>query len=132
MNRTFRLTTLAACLALTLRLTGADTPAAQPAKAAPGAAVAAPAAAPAPHVVPLQLPRALEGFVTLEEYTTYVKFQQGLRDDPEIKATSLQIRAKMNEMLELQKKVQQAQQKAIEANPEIKAIYDKIVKSKPK
>ena len=61
-----------------------------------------------------------------------MKFQQGLRDLPEIKDLTTQIRQKMSEMIELQKKSQAAQQKAIESNPDIKAIVDKIKKGKPK
>jgi len=125
---------VAACLALAVRLPGADTPAAsKPAAAATSAtATPAPAAAlpPRPQPPAPMLPRSLEGVVTQDEFTTYVRFQQGLREDPEIKALNVQIRGKMNEMLELQKKVQMAQQKAVEANPEIKAIADKIAKSR--
>jgi len=86
----------------------------------------------APRHAPPQLPRALEGVITQDEYAAYVKFQQGLRDLPEIKDLTTQIRQKMSEMIELQKKSQAAQQKAIESNPDIKAIVDKIKKGKPK
>ena len=137
MNRSLRiacLPALAAFLTLAARLS-ADTPAASaPTKAATAPAVT-PAAAPAtaPQVVaPPQLPRALVGVITQDEYVSYVKFQQSLRDLPEIKDLTAQIRQKMSEMIELQKKSQAAQQKAIDANPEIKAINDKIRKGKPK
>jgi hypothetical protein len=128
---------LAACLTLAVRLSGADTPA-QPAAASLKPAAVEPAAAsaatttPTPHATVPQLPKPLEGVVTQEEYETFVKFQQGLREDPEIKDMNTQIRAKMNEMLELQKKVQLAQQKAVEARPDIKAIADKIMKARAK
>jgi hypothetical protein len=72
------------------------------------------------------------GVITQDEYNAYVKFQQGLREIPEIKELNIQMRQKMSEMMELQKKSQAAQQKALEANPEIKAITDKIRKGKPK
>jgi hypothetical protein len=68
--------------------------------------------------------------VTQDEFTAYVKFEQGLKEDPEIKELSGQIHGKMNEMIELQKKVQLVQQKALEAHPDIKAIVDKINKSR--
>ena len=143
MNRSLRsicLPALAASLTLAARLS-ADTPAAQPPVPAPAKTAAAPAAepaaapaaAPTPQVVaPPQLPKALEGVITQDEYVAYVKFQQGLRNLPEIKDLTAQIRQKMSEMIELQKKTQAAQQKAVEANPEIKAITDKIRKGKPK
>ncbi len=139
MNRSLRSTCLPALVAfltLAVRLS-ADTPAAQQPVTAPTtgttAPASAPAAAPAPHVTaPPQLPRALEGVITQDEYAAYVKFQQGLRDLPEIKDLTTQIRQKMSEMIELQKKSQAAQQKAIESNPDIKAIVDKIKKGKPK
>jgi hypothetical protein len=76
------------------------------------------------------MPKAFEGFVTQEEYAAFVSFQQGLREDPEIKAMNVQIRAKMTEMLDMQKKVQLAQQKAVEARPDIKAIADKMMKAR--
>jgi hypothetical protein len=126
----------AACLAMVVRLSGADTPPAQPTTAAPSATAAAPAptsaAALPPHNQPLPpaLPRSLDGIVTQDEFTAFVKFQQSLREDPEIKELNGQIRAKMIEMSELQKKVQLAQQRAIEAHPDIKAIADKIAKSR--
>ena len=139
MNRPLRFTILAASLTLALHLSAADTPSAQPAAAVPKDVAKAPAAAPAaapaptPRVTPTpQLPHALEGVITQDEYVTFVKFQQVLREDPEVKELSVQIRQKMNEMLELQKKSQVAQQKAIDANPEIKAIADKIKKGKAK
>ena len=129
------ITSIAACLTLALRLSGADTPtattpAAAPASTAPAAAVTP---APTPKVVPLQLPKALVGVVTLEEFTSLVKFQQSLRTLPEIAALNEQIRAKMNEMIELQKKAQAAQEKELETHPDIKAISDKIKahRSKP-
>jgi hypothetical protein len=70
------------------------------------------------------------GFVTQEEFEAFVKFQQGLRENPEIKALNAQIREKMNEVIALQKQVQLAQQKAVDANPDIKAIADKITKAR--
>jgi hypothetical protein len=88
--------------------------------------------APTPKVAPLQLPRALEGVVTLEEFTALIKFQQGLRENPEISALNQQIRAKMAEVTELQKQAQAVQQKELEAHPDIKAISDKIKSHRPK
>ena len=140
MNSSLRLTcisTVAACLTLAVRLSGADTPTSKPATAAPSVAAATPAATPvaAPTPTPRptpQLPKSFEGLVTQDEYNTFVKFQLGLREDPEISALNVQIRGKMNEMLDLQKKVQAAQQKAIESHPDIKAIADKIMKGKAK
>jgi len=126
---------LAACLTLVASLCAADSPPPPVAPAMPAAAPAtAPAGAPAPgpKVMPLQLPKALEGVVTLEEFTSLVKFQQGLRENPEIVALNQQIRGKMNEMLELQKKAQAVQQKELEAHPDIKAISDKIKAHRPK
>jgi len=76
------------------------------------------------------MPRSLGGVITQEEFTAYVKFQQSLREEPEIEELNTQIRAKINEVMEMQKKVQLAQQKAVEANPEMKAIVDKIMKSR--
>ena len=126
--RRAHLPAVVACLTLALRLSGADTPTApMPAAPAPAAAIAAAVTpAPTPKVMPLQLPKALVGVVTLEEFTALVKFQQGLRSMPEIAALNEQIRAKMNEMIELQKKAQLAQEKELEAHPDIKAISDKI------
>jgi hypothetical protein len=127
------LAALAAGLTAVAHLSGADspTPAVAPAVApapAPGVA-AAPAA---PKVTPLQLPKALEGVVTLDEFTALVKFQQGLRMNPEIVALNQQIRGKMNEMIELRKQAQAVQQKELEAHPDIKAISDKIKAYRPK
>jgi hypothetical protein len=122
--RRAHLPAVAACLTLALRLSGADTPTVTPAAVAPVAAAVTPA--PTPKVVPLQLPKALVGVVTLEEFTSLVKFQQSLRTIPEIAALNEQIRAKMNEMIELQKKAQAVQEKELEAHPDIKAISDKI------
>src|SRR5580693_1474 len=88
---------LVACLTLVAHLSGADSPTPTPAVApavAPAGAPAA-AAAPTPKVTPLQLPKALEGVVTLEEFTSLVKFQQGLRENPEIVTLNQQIRGKM-------------------------------------
>ena len=139
MNNSLRLTCLpavVACLTLAVRLSGADTPLPQPAAAAPTPAAVVTAAAPAgavtptPHVAVPSMPKAFEGFVTQEEYAAFVSFQQGLREDPEIKAMNVQIRAKMTEMLDMQKKVQLAQQKAVEARPDIKAIADKMMKAR--
>jgi hypothetical protein len=124
---------LAACLTLVAPLSGADSPTPAVAPVAPAVApAAAPAAAPTPKVTPLQLPKALEGVVTLEEFTSLVKFQQGLRENPEIVALNQQIRGKMNEMIELQKQAQAVQQKELEAHPDIKAISDKIKAHRPK
>jgi hypothetical protein len=117
---------LAACLTLALRLSGADAPSAPPTVVAPAAPAAAVTPAPGPKVMPLQLPKALEGVVTLEEFTALVKFQQTTRAQPEIVALNEQIRAKLNEVIALRKQAQAAQQKAIDANPDIKAIADKI------
>jgi hypothetical protein len=118
---------IVACLTLALRLSGADTPAAPTPAAAPSATAPAPVTpVPTPKVTPLQLPKALVGVVTLEEFTSLVKFQQSLRTQPEIAALNEQIRAKMNEMIELQKKAQAVQEKELEAHPDIKAISDKI------
>jgi hypothetical protein len=125
---------LAACLTLVASLCAADSPP----PAAPATPAVAPATAPAgapapgPKVMPIQLPKALEGVVTLEEFTSLVKFQQGLRENPEIVALNQQIRAKMNEMIDLQKKAQAVQQKELEAHPDIKAISDKIKSHRPK
>jgi hypothetical protein len=130
LRRTF-LPALAACLTVVAHLSGADspTPPAAPAVApAPGVANTPPA----PKVTPLQLPKALEGVVTLDEFTALVKFQQGLRENPEIMALNKQIRGKMNEMIELQKQAQAVQQKELEAHPDIKAISDKIKAHRPK
>jgi hypothetical protein len=121
---------LVACLTLSARLSGADTPAATPAPVASPAANAVPA--PGPKIVPFTLPKNLEGVVTLEEYTSYFKFMQSLQQDPEIKALNDQARAKMAEFNELRKQSGAAQQKAINANPEIKAIIDRMRKGKPK
>jgi hypothetical protein len=127
------LPTVAACLTLVARLSGADSSTPPVAPAAPVVAPA-PAAALAqrPTPTPLQLPKALEGVVTLEEFTALVKFQQGLRENPEIVALNQQIRGKMNEMIALQKQAQAVQQKELDAHPDIKAISDKIKAHRPK
>jgi hypothetical protein len=141
MNNSLRLICLAAvaaCLALAARTSRADATPAQPTATAPGATVSSPVAAPAGAVTPSprpitpQLPRSLEGVITQDEYAAFVRFQQGLREDPVIKDLSTQIHAKMSEMLALQKQIQAAQQKAIDANPDIKAIADKMKKGRPK
>jgi hypothetical protein len=124
------LAALAACLTVVAHLSGADSPTPPVAPAAPAVA---PAPAPvAPKAMPLQLPKALEGVVTLDEFTALVKFQQGLRENPEIVALNKQIRGKMNEMIELQKQAQAVQQKELEAHPDIKAISDKIKAHRPR
>src|SRR5580658_276659 len=128
----------AACLTGLASLASAD-PTPTPAAAAPAAKPAvAPAPAPAsvnppgPKVTPLQLPKALEGVVTLDEFTALIKFQQGLRENPDIAAINTQIRGKMTEITELQKQAQAVQQKELEAHPDIKAISDKIKAHRPK
>ena len=132
MNRSLRrffLPTLSACVALAVRLSGADAPTPVPAAATASPAATSPAAvapAPAPKVMPLQLPKALEGVITQEEFEAYIKFQQEIREDPVIKDLNNQIRAKRNEMFDLQKKAQAAVQASLEAHPDIKAISDKI------
>jgi hypothetical protein len=130
MNRSFRrlvLPALSACVALAVRLTGADAPTPVPTAAAKPAAIA-PAAAPAvaPKVAPLLLPKQLEGVITQEEFETYIKFQQEMRENPDIKAINNQIREKRIEMIDLQKKSQAAVQAQIDAHPDIKVITDKI------
>jgi len=127
MNRSLRrlfLPTISACVVLAVRLCGADAPTPSPAMAAAKPAAVAPA--PTPKVMPLQLPKALEGVITQEEFEAYIKFQQELRGNPEIKALNEQIRAKRNEMFDLQKKAQAAVQAELESHPDIKAIADKI------
>jgi hypothetical protein len=133
MNRPFRhllLPALSAALALAVRLSGADAPTSAPTAATPSPAAGAPAVVtqptPTPRVAPLVLPKPLEGVITQEEFETYVKFQKQVREDPDMKALNDQILAKRKEMVELQKKAQAAVQAMIEANPEIKAIADKI------
>jgi hypothetical protein len=70
--------------------------------------------------------------VTLDEFTALIKFQQGLRENPDIAAINTQIRGKMTEITELQKQAQAVQQKELEAHPDIKAISDKIKAHRPK
>jgi hypothetical protein len=123
---------LVACLALSARLSGADTPTAAPAPAASPAAAPAPAAKPTPKVVPFTLPKNLEGIVTLEEYEHYVKFTSTLMQQPEIKALNEQARAKMAELTDIRKQLMAAQQKAFDADPGVKATFDKIRKGKPR
>lgn len=138
MNRSLRsllLPAAVACISFAARLaadTPASAPAATPAVVPAAAPAGAPVATPTPRVITPQLPKALEGIVTQDEFAAFVKFQQGLREDPDIKALNDQIRAKMNEMVDLRKKVQLAQQKAIEAHPDIKAIADKMMKARQK
>ena len=132
MNRSFRrllLPALSAGLALAVRLSGADAPTSAPTTASPSPIAGAPVTAatvPTPTPKPLVLPKPLEGVITQEEFETYVKFQQQVREDPDMKALNDQIIAKRKEVYELQKKAQAAVQAMIEANPEIKAIADKI------
>jgi hypothetical protein len=130
MNHPFRrllIPALSFLAVLAVRLSAADSPTPSPATAAAATpAASAPAAAPAPKVTPLQLPKALEGVITQQEFEAYIKFQQDLRENPEIKALNDQIRAKRNEMFDLQKKSQAAVQATLEAHPDIKAIADKI------
>jgi hypothetical protein len=130
MNRSLRrffLPAISACIVVAVRLSGADTPTPVPATAAAAVNPAPlPVAPVAPKIMPLQLPKALEGVITQEEFEAYIKFQQGLRENPEIKALGDQIRAKRAEMLDLQKKAQAAAQAELEAHPDIKAIQDKI------
>jgi hypothetical protein len=124
---------LAACLTVVAHLSGAESSTPPVAPAAPVVAPAPTVApAPAPKVMPIQLPKALEGVVTLDEFTALVKFQQGLKENPEIITLNQQIRGKMNEMIELQKQAQAVQQKELEAHPDIKAISDKIKAHRPK
>jgi hypothetical protein len=132
MNRSLRrllLPALSAGLALAVRLPGADAPTSAPTTASPSPAAGAPATAatvPTPSPKPPMLPKPLEGVITQEEFETYIKFQQHVREDPDMKALNDQIIAKRKEVYELQKKAQAAVQAMIEANPEIKAIADKI------
>ena len=129
MNRFLRrlfLPAISACIVLAVRLSGADTPTAAPATASAAVNPAPLPAAPAPKITPLQLPKALEGVITQEEFEAYIKFQQGLREDPAIKALNDEMRAKRAEMYELQKKAQAAMQTELESHPDIKAIADKI------
>ncbi len=134
MNRSLRYAyfpAFAAGLTLAVRLFGADMAPPSPTTVAAGGAAAAPAVAPTPTPTP-RLPKALEGVVDQDEFTAYIKFVQGLKEDPEIKALNDEIRGKMAEMTALQKKVQAAQLKALAAHPDIQAIVDKIKKGRPK
>lgn len=129
MNRSLRrffLPAISACVVLAVRLTGSDAPAPVPAVTPAAANPAALPGATAPKIMPLQLPKALEGVITQEEFESYIKFQQSLRENPDIKALTDQIRAKRAEMFDLQKKQQATMQTELESHPDIKAIVDKI------
>lgn len=74
----------------------------------------------------LQLPKFLEGVITLDEYRAYQKFQQSLSDDPAIKDLNTRIIAQVYQLRLMQAEMSKLRMKANTDNPEMKAIGDKM------
>jgi len=69
----------------------------------------------------------LPGNITAEEFEKYSAFQQKLNDDPKIKELNAQIADHLKEVRRLQANLHAARDQAMLADPEIKAIRDKLM-----
>lgn len=67
-----------------------------------------------------------EGIISHEEYRKYVTFQEHVDEDPAIKELNAEITGHMKEVRRLRAQTNAMREKLISANPEIKAIRDKI------
>ncbi len=88
---------------------------------ATGPSAAAPAAARGGGV-----PANLQGVVTAEEFQKYLAFQQQLRSDPGIKEVNDRIMQHVQELQKLQTSLNRLRDAALAANPDAKAISDRI------
>jgi len=67
-----------------------------------------------------------QGIITDEEYKTFTAFQQQLNSDPAIKAINDKIAKLSQELQKLHAEASATREKLIAANPEVKAIQNKI------
>ena len=115
-----RITILALALAMFVATASAQP---TPVRTAPGGANApAPSGPPSPMLSPV-----LSGIISQEEYAKFTAFQQQLNDDPTIKALNASITGHIKALQQLQTEVHAAREKLIAANPDIKAIRDKMM-----
>jgi len=106
---------------------GANTPQALDPKLASKPGAVAPAVTPANNEV--QLPKQLEGVVTVQEFKKYLEYQNSLRNQPEIKVLNDKIMVHVKEMQALQAELETLRKKALESNPGAKEVGDKIQKA---
>jgi hypothetical protein len=69
----------------------------------------------------------LAGVITPEEYQTFISFQQHLNEDPSIKALNARISELSKELQQLHREAFAMREQLWAANPEIKAIREKIM-----
>ena len=97
-------------------------------KAAPAGGPTVPTTGPVAFGPPVpMLSPALNGIITPEEGAKLQAFQQQLSQDPAVKEMNARIGAQIKELQHLQAEANALREKLIAANPEIKAIQDKII-----
>lgn len=72
------------------------------------------------------LPKYLEGIITLDEFQSFMKFQQQVNDDPASKELIAKIIALRQQAQQLQAELSKMRGKALADNPGMKAIADKM------
>jgi len=77
---------------------------------------------------PMQSPM-LQGIISADEYKAYTAFQQQINEDPAIKEINAKLAKLTKEIQQLRTKANATREKLISANPEIKAIRDKIMEA---
>jgi uncharacterized small protein (DUF1192 family) len=73
------------------------------------------------------LPPMLQGVISADEYKEFTAFQQHVNDDPALKEINAKIATLAKELQQLRAEATATREKLIAANPEIKAIQDKIM-----
>jgi hypothetical protein len=68
----------------------------------------------------------LEGVITLEQLQAFLKFQQGVNEEPAVKDILGKLTALTQQVRQLQGELREARMKALTDNVEMKAIADKM------
>jgi hypothetical protein len=74
----------------------------------------------------ITLPKYLEGVITLEQLRAFMKFQQEVNEQPEIKELLAKLAAQTQQVRLMQSELSKARAKALTDNAEMKAIADKM------